>query len=871
MRHSEGKRVLLVVDEAQGLRADALEELQTLSNLQEAGKPLLQIVLIGQEELRDIINSPGLENLRKRIILSSRLEPLSESETIDYITHRLNHAGWTGDPEITRGAGCLVHYFSAGIPRIINRICNRLLLHGRAGEKHELNAEDIKSVLEKLYKERLLTEIYAVPADIAEKVNILENEYIQPLNRIKKASGPAAYPGFFNNPELTIETDKSTDNIFAENISCGATRDSNTESQLHIEATVLDSPASQTLVARERTRWPGKYAWLAVPAVIAIAVGLKIYFGVSQDHTQIQSLAEIDSRSPVQQAQLAEKIRVDIVPANDISMRGNKVKNDVTPVRKSLDISTYDGNNPGNNHDVKERYLDHLETGSARVNGDVQASYDIANTRHMNPSADKQEAANKTGKASAVKDVKPVEAKQAKIKEIAPDTARPLTQVTPGLTPARTINKTLPVKTVPLVTAKLARPTGEKQSDAETKTATGHVPQALKTTTAPDITAAPIEPTQVAAPGESVLPDESDAETKTATGHVPQSLKTTTAPDITAAPIEPTQAAATGEPVLPGEAEPAAIHRSRDVPGKLNSKPFVQLSPRVTRTIETPIQAKADPVIIKPEKPSMPVKKKLQKARVTSNITDSTSLTMDTLLARQWVTDTRQQPPYLPSFITNCSATPGSIECWSREHFIKNNGKSVRVKTKSYLKDFTESGFTIRYKHMLLGGANDKRHWEDKTHQLDCMLIYRNKIKCSEDGDNGALIFTRNTSDQLINHFTHTLLTSAKWMEDNQPAFFLPSYITSCQLEDGRLSCWSKSRKHKTSSNLSTIKTKAHIGQIIDGNFIVKYRNLVMSASGSSAWENHTHEARCSVQDFNHIVCKEDNNLLTYTKDIQKF
>ena len=828
MRHSEGKRALLIVDEAQGIRADALEELQALSNLQDEGKPLLQIILIGQEELRDIINSPELENLRKRVISSLQLEPLSESETIDYIAHRLDHAGWTGDPEITRGAGCLIYHFSAGIPRIINRICNRLLLHGWVEEKHELNADDIKSVLEKLFEERLVTEKYIVPSDIAEKVNLLGNEYIQPLNRLIKTSGPAEYPGFFNNPESTIETDESTDNVSAENNSCGDTRDSNDESQVYIEATVFDSPTSQPLDARERSRWPDNYVWLAVPAAIAIAVGLKIYSGVSQDHTQIQSHADIDSRYPVHKMQLAEKIQVDIVPANDNSMRDNKVKN-AAHNKKSLLISTYNGNNSGNNHNAKEKHLDRLETQPERVNEAVQLSYGVANSQRMNPSADKPETANKASKTSTVTDVKPVEHKQAKINEIASNTSPALTKITPELTPVRTVNKTLSVKTLPLVIAKPARPTGEKQSGDETKTATGHVPQSLNTKTAPGITAEPVEPTQVTASGESVLP---------------------------------------------GEAESAAIHRSRAAPIKQTSKPFIQLSPRVKRTTETLTQEKADPVIIKPKKSSMPVRKKLQKARVTSNITeaaDSASLMMDTLLARQWVTDTRQQAPHLPSFITNCSATPGSIECWSREHFIENNGKSVRVKTKSYLKDFTESGFTIRYKHMLLGGANDKGRWEDKIHQLDCTIIYRDKIKCREDGDNDAVIFTRITSDQLINHFTHTLLISAKWIEDNQPATFLPSSITSCQLESGRLSCWSKSRKHKSSSNTATIKTKALIGKIIDGNFIVKYRNLAMSASGSSAWENNTHEARCSIQDFNKIVCKEDNNLLTYTKDIQNY
>ena len=689
MKRSKGKRVLLVVDEAQGLEADALEELQALSNLQDNGKPLLQIILIGREELSDIISSPKLENLRKRIISSSRLEPLTESETIDYITHRLDHAGWIGDPEITKGTACLAYHFSGGIPSLINLIFNRLLHHGYVSEKHDLNAEDMKSVLEDLSEERLVTEKYVLPSDIEEKVYILENEHIQPLNRIKKTYEPEEYPGVSNNPESTIQTDESTDKASAETGSYEDTRNSNNESQADIEATAFDSPTSQAPDARKRSRWRRNYAWLIVPAAIAIAIaieiaiGLKIFSGAPQDSVKT-----------------------------------------------------------GNNHDTKEKHIDRLNTAPERVNEAVQSSHDVANMHLMNPSAGKPDTGNKAGKTSTVKAVK--------------------------------------------------------------------------------------------------------AETYSSTDPAPQSLKVTTAPDMAAEPVEPTQVAASGESVLAG----------------------------VKRTNETLTQAKAAPVILKPEKSSIPVEKELQKARVTSNVTeaaDSDSLTMDTLLATQWITDTGQQAAHLPSFITDCSARPGSVECRSREYFIENNGKSVRAKTRTYLKDFTESGFTIRYKHMLLGGANDKWRWEDKTHQLGCMIIDRDKIKCNEGGDNGAVIFTQNTSDQLISQFTHTLLTSVKWMENNQPATFLPSYINSCQPEDGRLSCWSQSRKHKSSRNMETIKTKAVIGQIIDGDFTVTYRNLVMSAMRPSAWENNTHEARCSIHDFNKIVCKESDNMMTYTKDIQKF
>jgi len=274
IKHSDGKRAFLVIDEAQRLGEGVLEELQLLSNFQDHGKPLLQTILIGPEELTNIVNSHDLENTGKPVISSSLLEPLSESETNNYIVHRLNHAGWKGDPEITKGAAFLVHHFSGGIPGIINRICSRFLLYGCAERKHELNADDMKSVLEELSDEQMVTINTAVISDLEEKINILENESIQPLKRIKKTSietfitqhdnaviqpdtrhsdellsgqdgitakktsGPAENSGGLDTPAST--TDEDTDNVSAEDISRGDTRLNNDESQAYTETTAID-------------------------------------------------------------------------------------------------------------------------------------------------------------------------------------------------------------------------------------------------------------------------------------------------------------------------------------------------------------------------------------------------------------------------------------------------------------------------------------------------------------------------------------------------------------------------------------------------------------------------------------------------------
>jgi general secretion pathway protein A len=99
-----GRRVLLVIDEAQGLSHSSLEELRLMADLQERGHPLLQIFLVGQESLRNVMREPETEQFQQRVIGTCRLGPMSLAETRSYVEHRLRRAGWTGDPELTGAA-----------------------------------------------------------------------------------------------------------------------------------------------------------------------------------------------------------------------------------------------------------------------------------------------------------------------------------------------------------------------------------------------------------------------------------------------------------------------------------------------------------------------------------------------------------------------------------------------------------------------------------------------------------------------------------------------------------------------------------------------------------------------------------------------
>jgi len=144
---ADRKRVLLLVDEAQNLTPRAVEELRMLSNFQLGEQALLQSFLVGQPELRKIMQSPGMQQFRQRVIASYHLGPLDRSETEGYIEHRLKHVGWKGDPKIESAAYDAIFAFTAGIPRRVNLVCNRLMLAGFLGEIHTLSADDVETVV----------------------------------------------------------------------------------------------------------------------------------------------------------------------------------------------------------------------------------------------------------------------------------------------------------------------------------------------------------------------------------------------------------------------------------------------------------------------------------------------------------------------------------------------------------------------------------------------------------------------------------------------------------------------------------------------------------------------------------------------------
>jgi general secretion pathway protein A len=148
------KRVLLLVDEAQNLSVDALEELRMLSNFQVGASAPFQSFLIGQPQFRTLLADPNMEQFRQRIIASYHLGALNPTECGAYVEHRLRCVGWEGDPFFDPEALQAIYEQTDGIPRMINNLCSRLMLYGFLEELHLFSKAEVERVAADLKRER---------------------------------------------------------------------------------------------------------------------------------------------------------------------------------------------------------------------------------------------------------------------------------------------------------------------------------------------------------------------------------------------------------------------------------------------------------------------------------------------------------------------------------------------------------------------------------------------------------------------------------------------------------------------------------------------------------------------------------------------
>ncbi len=146
-RHARGLITALVVDEAQALRPELLEEIRLLTNLETSQQKLLQIVLMGQPELEGVLDSPGLRQLKQRVSLRCQLLPLDEEQTRGYVLSRLERAGAKAEPPIFEPEALgKVFEYSRGIPRIINNLCENAMVNAFAREQRTVTPDMITEV-----------------------------------------------------------------------------------------------------------------------------------------------------------------------------------------------------------------------------------------------------------------------------------------------------------------------------------------------------------------------------------------------------------------------------------------------------------------------------------------------------------------------------------------------------------------------------------------------------------------------------------------------------------------------------------------------------------------------------------------------------
>ena len=145
--YKQGKRLLLVIDEAQNLAPKAIEELRMLSNITFDGNQLLQSFLLGQKEFRATMRMQGFEQLRQRVTASYHLRPLDSNEIKDYVLHRLKVVGWDENPKFDDEVFDEIHKFTKGIPRKTNLLCDRIMLFAGLEQINHITYEILQSVL----------------------------------------------------------------------------------------------------------------------------------------------------------------------------------------------------------------------------------------------------------------------------------------------------------------------------------------------------------------------------------------------------------------------------------------------------------------------------------------------------------------------------------------------------------------------------------------------------------------------------------------------------------------------------------------------------------------------------------------------------
>ncbi len=188
---SEGRRCLLVVDEAQNLSFESLEELRMLSNFQLDGQAQLQSFLLGQPQFRRTLAHKELDQLRQRVIASYHLGPMNAEETREYVLFRLRAVGWDNNPRFADDAFHTIFEQTGGVPRRINVLCSRLLLFASLEERSAIAATDVAQVAQDLEQETEQVLDHSVPEEAearpgAAATAIHDDRIVAELNELRQ-------------------------------------------------------------------------------------------------------------------------------------------------------------------------------------------------------------------------------------------------------------------------------------------------------------------------------------------------------------------------------------------------------------------------------------------------------------------------------------------------------------------------------------------------------------------------------------------------------------------------------------------------------------------------------------------------------------
>jgi general secretion pathway protein A len=175
---AKGRRALLIIDEAQNLAPEVIEELRVLTNFQSGKNAMLQVFLIGQPELRTLLQAKAMDQLRQRVTASCHLGPLDSAETRAYVQHRLHLVGWNDRPHFELDAFAQLHRWTGGIPRRINRLCNRLLLAAFLETRDTVSADNVEQIAQDLRAE--IGETDEIPPMEAPPVPAFESSTLMP-------------------------------------------------------------------------------------------------------------------------------------------------------------------------------------------------------------------------------------------------------------------------------------------------------------------------------------------------------------------------------------------------------------------------------------------------------------------------------------------------------------------------------------------------------------------------------------------------------------------------------------------------------------------------------------------------------------------